>query len=45
LHGFGSISFFVGILNAEDELSAFLACEYPIEERGTRATDVQIAGG
>ena len=35
----------VGVLDAEDERSAVMAREEPVEERGAGAADVEIAGG
>ncbi len=35
----------VGVFNAEDEGSALLAREEPVEERGARVADVNLSGG
>src|SRR5439155_7275839 len=40
----GRRAFDVGVFDTEDERAAMPAREEPVEERGARAADVQIAG-
>lgn len=42
---FVGVSCFVGVFDAEDEGAAVFSCEEPVEERGSRAADVEVAGG
>jgi len=44
VHGLLRIARGVGILDAEDERAAGVAGIKPVEQRGARATDVQVAG-
>ena len=44
VHSFLRIARGVGVLDAEDERAAGMAGVEPVEERGARAADVQIAG-
>ena len=41
----GGVAFFIGILDAEDELAAVFAGEEPVEKGGASATDMKKAGG
>src|SRR5262249_37974876 len=41
----GLVALGIGVVDAEDELSALLPGEQPVEQRGAYAADVQIAGG
>ena len=45
LLGLGHEAFAVGVFDAQDELTAGLAGQQEVVQRGPRATDVQIAGG
>jgi hypothetical protein len=35
----------IGVLEAQDEPPAVVACKQPVEQRGARTADVQVAGG
>ena len=43
-HHFGRRPLDVRVFNAKDELSVVMLCEEPIEEGGSGATDVEVAG-
>ena len=45
VHGFLRIARGVGVLDAQDERAAGVAGVKPVEQRGARAADVQVAGG
>ena len=45
LHGFGCVAGLIGILNPQDERATDVVREKPVEERGPRTADVQIASG
>ncbi len=45
LYRFRRGAFHVGVLDAQDEGAAVLACISPGEQRGARAADVQVSGG
>ena len=42
---FFRIARFVGVLDPQNEFATVMACEEPIEEGGTRATNMKITGG
>src|SRR5439155_5033852 len=44
LDHFGRRTLDVGVLDAQHEGAAVAPCEEPVEQRGARAADVQIAG-
>jgi hypothetical protein len=43
-HHFGRRTLHIRVFNAKDELSLVMLCEEPIEESGSSATDVEVAG-
>jgi hypothetical protein len=43
-HHFGRRTLDVRVFNAKDELSLVMLCKEPVEERGSGATDVEVAG-
>ncbi len=45
VHGFLGIARGVGVFNPQDKRAAGVAGIKPIEERGARAADVEVAGG